>query len=103
MGLHLQFSWRDVAKSNESLLNVTWHGQMDLVYGVVPVEREAKVLRTFPISIDLVALLEYAGEMFDVFLVDVQADRAYGTEISPGLFVISFVILLYAISYNICI
>ncbi len=33
----------------------------------------------------------------------VQADRAYGTEISPRSFVISFVILLYAISYNICI
>ncbi len=33
----------------------------------------------------------------------VQADRAYGTEISPTSFVISFVILLYAISYNICI
>jgi hypothetical protein len=32
-----------------------------------------------------------------------QADRAYGMEISPTLFVISFVILLYAISYNICI
>ncbi len=32
-----------------------------------------------------------------------QADKAYGTEISPRLFVISFVILLYAISYNICI
>ena len=30
-----------------------------------------------------------------------QADRAYGTEISPRSFVISFVILLYAISYNI--
>ena len=34
---------------------------------------------------------------------NVQADRAYGTEISPRSFVISFVILLYAISYNICI
>ncbi len=33
----------------------------------------------------------------------IQADRAYGTEISQRLFVISFVILLYAISYNICI
>ncbi len=32
-----------------------------------------------------------------------QADRAYDMEISPRLFVISFVILLYAISYNICI
>ncbi len=32
-----------------------------------------------------------------------QADRAYSTEICPRLFVISFVILLYAISYNICI
>jgi hypothetical protein len=34
---------------------------------------------------------------------DDEADRAYGTEISPRSFVISFVILLYAISYNICI
>jgi hypothetical protein len=34
---------------------------------------------------------------------EIQANRAYGTEISPRLFVISFVILLYAISYNICI
>ncbi len=31
----------------------------------------------------------------------VQAVRAYGTEISPRSFVVSFVILLYAISYNI--
>ncbi len=37
------------------------------------------------------------------FIQQVQADRAYGTEISLRLFVISFVILLYAISYNICI
>ncbi len=34
---------------------------------------------------------------------EVQADRAYGTKISPRSFLISFVILLYAISYNICI
>ncbi len=33
----------------------------------------------------------------------IQADRAYGMEISPRLFVISFVILSYAISYNICV
>ena len=37
------------------------------------------------------------------FFVNIQADRAYGTEISPRSFVVSFVILLYAISYNICI
>ncbi len=37
------------------------------------------------------------------FFLNVQAERAYGTEISPTSFVISFVILLYAISYNICI
>jgi hypothetical protein len=39
--------------------------------------------------------------LFDFFSI-IQADRAYGTEISPRSFVISFVILLYAISYNIC-
>ena len=36
-----------------------------------------------------------------IFFLLIQADRAYGTEISPRSFVISFVILLYAISYNI--
>ncbi len=35
------------------------------------------------------------------FFFLLQANRAYGTEISPRSFVISFVILLYAISYNI--
>jgi hypothetical protein len=44
---------------------------MDLVCGIVPVEREAKVSHTFPININLVVLLEYTGKMFDVFLVDV--------------------------------
>jgi hypothetical protein len=44
---------------------------MDLPCGVVPVKREAKVSRAFPINIDLIFLLEYAGKMFDIFLVDV--------------------------------
>ncbi len=43
---------------------------MDLACGVVPVEREAKVLGAFPINVDLVVLLKYAGKMFNVFLVD---------------------------------
>jgi hypothetical protein len=38
-----------------------------------------------------------------LFITILQADRAYGTEISPRSFVLSFVILLYAILYNICI
>ncbi len=44
---------------------------MDLVCVVVLVEHEAKVSGAFPINVNLVVLLEYAGEMFDVFLVDV--------------------------------
>ncbi len=71
VGLHLRFSWRDMGESNESLLNVTWHGYMDLACGIVPVKCEAKVLRTFPININLVVLLEYAGKMFNVFFADV--------------------------------
>ena len=47
-----------------------------------------------------VSFLVLAGNSFWYYI---QADRAYGTEISPRSFVISFVILLYAISYNICI
>jgi hypothetical protein len=44
---------------------------MDLSCSVVPVEREPKVLCTFPINIHLVVFFEYAGKMFNVFLVDV--------------------------------
>jgi hypothetical protein len=44
---------------------------MDLACGVVPVEHEAKVSRAFPVDVDLVVLLKYTGDMFDVFLVDV--------------------------------
>jgi hypothetical protein len=44
---------------------------MDLVCGVVPIKREAKVSRAFPINVNLVVLLEYADEMFDVVLVGV--------------------------------
>ncbi len=44
---------------------------MDLVCGIVPVEREAKVLGAFPINVNLVVLLEYAGKIVNVFLVDV--------------------------------
>ncbi len=44
---------------------------MDLACGVVPVKHEVKVLSAFPIDVDLVVLLEYAGGMFDIFLVDV--------------------------------
>ncbi len=46
---------------------------------------------------------EISPRSFVISFVILQADRAYGTEISPRLFVVSFVILLYAISYNICI
>ncbi len=47
--------------------------------------------------------LHEQGQTINTFVIMLQADRAYGTEISPTSFVISFVILLYAISYNICI
>ncbi len=36
-----------------------------------------------------------SGLFWHQFLLDLQADRAYGTEISPRSFVISFVILLF--------
>ncbi len=44
---------------------------MDLVCGIVPIKHEAKVSHAFPIDVDLVVLLEYADEMFDVVLVGV--------------------------------
>ncbi len=54
------------------------------------------------LGVDIRQLDESSFELTQPFLIK-QANRAYGTEISPRSFVISFVILLYAISYNICI
>jgi hypothetical protein len=53
---------------------------MDLACGVVPVEHEAKVLRAFPVNVDLVVLLEYTGKMFDVFLVIVLHSKNVDNE-----------------------
>ncbi len=53
---------------------------MDFACGVVPVKHEAKVLSAFPININLVVLLEYAGEMFDTFLVDLLHSKVVNNE-----------------------
>ncbi len=53
---------------------------MDLACDVVPVEHEAKVSSAFPINVNLVVLLEYAGKMFDVFLVDVLHSKVVNNE-----------------------
>jgi hypothetical protein len=47
---------------------------------LVPVKHEAKVLSAFPINVDLVVLFEYAGEMFDVFFVDVLHSKVVDNE-----------------------
>ncbi len=51
-----------------------------LACGVVPVKREAKLSRAFPVDVDLVGLFEYAGKMFDVFLVDVLHSKVVDNE-----------------------
>jgi hypothetical protein len=48
---------------------------MDLACG-----HEAKVSRAFPINVDLVVLLECAGKMSDVFLVDVLHSKVVDNE-----------------------
>jgi hypothetical protein len=53
---------------------------MDLACGAVPVEHEAKLSSAFPIDVNLVVLLEYAAEMFDVFLVDVLHSKVVDNE-----------------------
>ncbi len=53
---------------------------MDLAWGVVPVKHEAKVSCAFPVNVDLVVMLEYAGKMFDIFLVDVLHSKVINNE-----------------------
>ncbi len=69
--LHLRFYWRDMAELNKGFFDVIRHRYVDLACGVVPVKREAKVSSAFPINVNLVILLEYADEMFDVVLIGV--------------------------------
>jgi hypothetical protein len=53
---------------------------MDLACGIVPVECEAKVSSAFLINVNLIVLLEYAGKMFNVFLVDVLHSKVVDNE-----------------------
>jgi hypothetical protein len=53
---------------------------MDLACAIVPVKHEAKVSGAFPIYVDLVVLLEYTGEMFDISLVDVLHSKVVDNE-----------------------
>ncbi len=73
-------------------------------YGVVVHDNpyETDPTRTMGIEIDDNNLITFSLQGSTVFF-NRQADRAYGRKISPTSFVISSVILLYAISYNICI
>ncbi len=69
--LHLRFVWRFMAKRDEGIFNVPRHGEMHLALGIVPIERESEVSRSFPVGVDCVVLFQYAHEMLNIVLVDV--------------------------------
>ncbi len=71
MWLHLWLVWKFMAESDESILNVAWHGKMYLVLFVVPGKCEAKVLCAVPVGVNFVVFLKDDHKMFDIVFVDV--------------------------------
>ncbi len=60
-----------MAETDEGIFDVPRHGEMHLALGIIPIERESKVLHSFPVGVDCVVLFQYAHEMLDVVLVNV--------------------------------
>ncbi len=71
MWLKLWLVWKCVAKPDEGILDVAWHGKMYLLLFVVPVECEYKVSCSFPVGVNFVVLLEDAHKMVNIVFVDV--------------------------------
>ncbi len=60
-----------MAETDEGVFDVHRHGEMHLALGIVPIECESEVLRSFPVGVHCVILFQYAHEMLNVVLVNV--------------------------------
>ncbi len=69
-----------MAKTNKGVLDVSRHGAMYFVLDVVPIKGEPKVVRSIPVHVDFVVLLENAHKMLDVVLGDVLHTEVIGNK-----------------------
>ena len=51
---------------NEGLLDVVWHGEVDLSFVVVPIEHDSDVSFALPVFRYVVVLLQNVHEMFEI-------------------------------------
>ena len=80
--LHLRFVWRNVAKTDEGVFDLSRHGAMYFVLDldVVPIEGEPKVAHSIPVRVDFVVLPKNAHKMLNVILVDVLHSKVINNE-----------------------
>jgi hypothetical protein len=60
-----------MSESCECTFHITWHGQMDFTFLVVPIECDAQVTSSVPVFFDFVVLLKCLDEVVDVCFVNV--------------------------------
>ncbi len=60
-----------VAETCEGFIDISRHGEVDLVICVVPIQGQTKVARAFPICITFVVLFEDGDQVLSISLVDV--------------------------------
>ena len=71
VGLILGVLRGGMVETNQGIVDVAWHGKVDLVLGVVPIEGEAKVFPAGPILRNLIVRLECRNEVVSVFFANV--------------------------------
>ena len=60
-----------MSESCECTFHITWHGQMDFSFLVVPIKCDAKIPSSFPVFFNFVVLLKCLDEVVDISFVDV--------------------------------
>jgi len=64
--------WMRVMETHEGMLNVTRHGEIDSVLGIIPLEGEATIPGGGPIFSDLVMFMEGVEEVVGIILFGIM-------------------------------
>ena len=86
----------------ECTFNITWHGQVDFAFLVVPIKCDSQVASSFPVLVNFVVLLNCLDKMVDIGFVDVFDSEVIDNQCEadglPVVFPISWCDLALAVS-----
>ena len=67
---------------SEGLGDISWHGEMDLLFFVVPIQSYANVPFALPVLCDFVVLFESVFEVDSVFFSDALYSKSSTTKVN---------------------